>query len=171
MKNKLLNEITESKKVIKNVLSRKNYLILFTSATILLFLILYLLTLASTTNQSLSIFIMMNGLAYTISTFFLLSVISLLFGIYVSLFAYKIRMSIKGNKAISISGGSGGFIVGLFGAGCPMCGSVIFALFGAPLALFFMPFKGLELRVLSIIILSLSVYLVSRNLYCCEIKN
>lgn len=166
----LISGIIESKKVIKNILVRRNYFILFASVTIILFLILYLLTLATTTDQSLSIFIMMNGLGYAISTFFLLFVISLLFGIYVSLFAYKIRMNIKRNKAISISGGIGGFIAGLFGAGCPMCGSVIFALFGAPLALFFMPFKGLELRVLSIMILGLSVYLVSKSIYSCEIN-
>ena len=167
----MLKSITESKKVIKNILSRRNYFILFASTTILLFLIFYMLTLATTTDHSLSIFIMMNGLGYAISTFFRLFVISLLFGVHASLFAYKIRRNIKGNKAISISGGSGGFIAGLFGAGCPMCGSVIFALFGAPLALFFMPFKGLELRVLSILILSLSVYLISKNIYCCGIKN
>lgn len=167
----MLKRIIELRRAIKNVLSKRNYFILFASVTIVFFLIFYLLTLATTTDQSLSIFIMMNGLDYAISTFFLLAVISLLFGIYISLLVYKIRMNLKGKKMMSIFGGSGGFIVGLFGAGCPMCGSVIFALFGAPLALFFMPFKGLELRVLSIMILSLSVYLVSKNIYCCKTKN
>ncbi|MEK6935604.1 MAG: hypothetical protein AABW67_02365 [Nanoarchaeota archaeon] len=166
----MFKKITESKKIIKNVLVRRNYFILFASTSILLFLVLYLLTLATTTDHRLSIFIMMNGLGYAISTFFLLFVISLLFGIYVCLFAYKIRKNLRGKKIISIFGGSGGFIVGIFGAGCPMCGSVIFALFGAPLALFFMPFKGLELRVLSILILSVSVYLISRNIHSCKIK-
>ena len=168
-RNRMFKKVIESKKTIKDILIRRNYFILFASTAILLFLILYILTLATTTNQSLSIFIMMNGLDYAILTFFLLFIISLLFGIYISLFVYKIRRNMKGRKVIGIFGGSSGLIAGIFGAGCPMCGSVIFALFGAPLALFFMPFKGLELRVLSILLLIISIYIISKSIYSCEI--
>ena len=168
--NKMLKKIFKVREFIKNILNRKNYLILFISVSLLTFLVFYLLTLATVTDQSLGIFIMMNGFWYTLSTFFLLAVIALLFGVYVSLLAFKIKLRCKGKGIIvSIFGGSG-LIVGLFGAGCPMCGAALFALFGAPLALFFLPFKGIELRLLSIILLSLSIYLRSRSLIECKIK-
>ena len=167
----MLKKIFEVRKFIKNILNSKNYLILFISASFLTFLVFYLLTLATTTNQSLEIFIMMNGFLYTLSTFFLLAIASLLFGIYIILLAYKFRKKCKNGKEI-ISGifGSSGLIAGLFGAGCPMCGAALFALFGAPLALFFLPLKGLELRLASIILLSLSIYFLSRSLIKCKLR-
>lgn len=169
----MFGKIIEAKGLVKNVLYKRNYFILFLCISILVFVVFYLLTLATVTNQSLGIFIMMNGFLYTFSTFFILAVIALLFGVYVSLLVYKIKMRCKDKKgkgALSNVFGSSGLIAGLFGAGCPMCGAALFALFGAPLALFFMPFKGLEVRVLALILLSISVYMFSRSLIKCNIR-
>mgnify|MGYP001567992133 CR=1 FL=1 len=162
-------ELIKIKQTIKYVLKKRNYFILFLCASILSFFIFYLLTLATTTDQSLSIFIMMNGLLYTLSTFFIFAVIAILFGIYASLFAYKIRINCKGKNFKNSILGSSGFITGILGSGCPMCGSAVFAIIGMPLALFFLPLKGLELRLLSLILVILSTYFLVKSLSKCEL--
>lgn len=164
----MLRKIKETRNIVKNILKKRNYLILFLSLSILLFLILYSLTLATTTDHSIEIFIMMNGFIYAVSSFFLLAVISVLFGIYIAIFVFRIKLLKKTNPGASGASGIVGLIVGLFGAGCPMCGGVLFALIGMPLALFFLPFKGLELRVLSILLLGISVYFLGRSLVKCN---
>ncbi len=165
----MFENVTKSREIVKSILRKRNYLIAFIMVSIFIFAIFYILTLATVTNQSIGIFIMMNGLAYTVSTFILFAVISLLFGVYVVLLAFSMKIHLKRRVRKSIFG-TGGLIAGIFGAGCPMCGSAIFALFGMPLALFFLPFKGLELRALSLLLLGLSVYLLSISLVNCKIE-
>lgn len=166
----MLNNITRVRELIKNILSKRNYLILFICSSVLLFFVFYILTLATVTNQSLIIFIMMNGFWYTIATFFLLALIAMLFGMYAALLVYSIRLKLKHKKKTSNAFLGVGFLTGLFSAGCPMCGAFLFGLFGAPLALFFMPFKGLELRALALVLLGISVYMIGRSLSECKIN-
>ena len=163
----MFKKIIELREIVKGVLSKRNYFLIFIFSSIFIFSIFYILTLATTTDQSLSIFIMMNGFWFMVSTFLLLGVIAILFGIYVSLLVFKIRLRCKGKGIIVSIFGGGGLIAGLFGAGCPMCGGALFALIGMPLALFYLPFKGLELRVLAMFLLSFSVYFMSRSLISC----
>lgn len=156
-------------KNIQRVIFQK--IILFSFVSVLMFIVLYFLTLATTTNYSLEIFITMNGILYTILTFLMDAIISLLFGTYVTLIVYKFQMSraiTECNKENAIS--LMGFASGILGAGCPMCGSLIFGLLGAPLVLFLLPFKGLELRALSIILLLISIFFLVKNLERCGIK-
>lgn len=166
----MFKKIIEAREVIKVILSKRSYFALFLSASIFIFVIFYLLTLATTTGHSIKIFVMMNGFWYAIATFFLLAVSALLFGLYLCLLLYKIWIRDKKNKISGFFGASG-LITGLFSAGCPMCGSVLFALFGAPLALFFLPFKGIELRLLAIMLLSISVWILSRSLIECNLDS
>ena len=170
----MLNKIIKIRELVKAILSKRNYLILFICSSAILFLVFYVLTLATTANQSLGIFIMMNGFLYAIITFFLLAVIALLFGVYAALLAYTIRLKLrhkkKAGKSHGIFGGVG-FLAGLFSAGCPMCGAFLFGLFGAPLALFFMPLKGIELRVLALLLMGISVYMIAKSLLECRIKD
>jgi len=157
-------------KSIKNIIKKavEEHFFLFIASSLILFAVFYIFSLATTTDYSLSIFIMMNGLSYTIITFFLLAVVALLFGVYISLVVYSFKIKLKAKK-IGSSIGVIGLIVGLFSAGCPMCGAFLFGLFGFPLALFFMPFNGLELRVLAALILVASIYLISRSFIKCRI--
>ena len=72
-------------------------------------------------------------------------IISLLFGVYISLVLFKFNLKKSSmNKKKGFSGISGylGVVAGVFGAGCPTCGSVVFAILGAPLALMYFPFRG-----------------------------
>jgi len=172
--------------IIKQVLLRKKYFLLFLISSLITFFVFYFLTLWEVTDKSLKIFIEMNGYNYAFLTLLLLGIIALLLGVYVAIFAFKtsefrensdsvqkssisdIKLTRRG-KLIGFSGFLG-FIAGLLSSGCPMCGSVIFALLGFPLALFFLPFKGLELRLLSIILLLFSVYFLAKSFVRCELK-
>ena len=162
-------EIFEIRSLIKQILLIKKYFLIFLFSSMLIFAIFYILTLATISDNSLSIFIMMNGFWFMISTFVLLGFAAILFGIYVSLFYFKIEERCRKGKINGFFGATG-LIAGLFGAGCPMCGGALFTLIGMPLALFFLPFKGIELRAGAIILLLISIYMLGRNLISCKIR-
>ena len=67
-----------------------------------------------------------------------------------------------------------GFIlsgIGAFGVGCPTCGAFLFGLLGFPLALMYLPFRGLELQFLGVIILIISIYFTDKSIYStCKLK-
>lgn len=153
---------------IRSVLKERKYFLIFAFTSFFVFVSLSLLTLATTTNFSPEIFMMMNGKQYAFFTLLLFTGISLLSGLYFSLIVYKILAVLPLRKKASSFTGSGAFLLGIFSTGCPMCGAFILGLFGFPLALFFMPFKGLELRFLSFLLLLITVYLMSKELIHCQ---
>ena len=149
--------------IILLIARRKKYLIIGMAITGLMFVISYFLTVWNITGKSISAYAAMSGWAFTVFTLFLSLVISVLVGVYLSLFLVRrqlMKEKESKNKLSSISGAA----VGLFAAGCPTCGAPLFALFGAPLALFSLPFHGLELKILSIALLGLSIYLLVENI-------
>ncbi len=163
-------KIREGLGILKQIYKNKKYFYITFISAIVLFIVFYKLMLAKIANHSLKIFIMMSGYDYTYFTLLSFVIISVLFGIYLSVFIYRFKLlkAMKEKKGSSIGFvGYLGLIAGVFGAGCPTCGSVVFALVGAPLALMYLPFKGLELRVLSIILLLISIYILTRSLYKC----
>jgi len=52
----------------------------------------------------------------------------------------------------------GSSLLGIVGSGCASCGLPILAFLGLSGAIFYLPFKGFELSVLAIILLSVSLY-------------
>ncbi len=164
----MLKKIKQARSAVFQVLSKRNYFIIFIVASALFFYVLYKLTLATIANQSFDIFVMMLGVWYTFADIVLLMIISLLFGTFVSVFIYKINLARKVSKTGFL--GSLGMTVGLFSAGCPTCGAVLFGLIGMPLALMLLPFKGLELKVLSIILMFVSIYFLSSSLINCKVR-
>lgn len=165
----MFRKIKESINFLERFLSYQRYFLIFIIVSFISFVVFYKLTLVNIANQSLKIFVMMSGFQYTVVQLFILGIISLLFGIFVSLLVYKIRLTQKIKKSSSMWG-SFGLIFGLFSAGCPTCGALLFSLIGMPLALMYLPFKGLELKILSIILMSISIYFLSRSLIECKIK-
>ncbi len=158
--------------VLKQIYQNKKYIFISLITGVISFFIFYKLTLATTANHSLKIFIMMSGYNYTYFTFLTLALTSILFGVYFSIIVYRFNLIKRANKnKKSILGGFFGFFgffAGAFGAGCPTCGSVVFALIGMPLALMYFPFKGMELRILSVVILFISIYILSKSMIKCE---
>ena len=96
----------------------------------------------------------------------LLVVISVLFGLNISLTVYYFKRRITFQKAGGMS--VAGMLVGLIGIGCASCGSVILATFlgvGAAAAFTgFLPFGGQEFSILAIIILVVSLYITGKKI-------
>lgn len=156
--------------VLGQVYKNKKYFYFTIISSVLFFTIFYKLTLTNIADNSLEIFIMMSGYNYTFFALLSFAIISILFGIYLSMAIYKFNLMKKRGMGTGFVGFIG-FFAGVFGAGCPTCGSAVFALFGAPLALMYLPFRGLELRILSILLLGISIYFLSKSLIKCETCN
>jgi len=113
------------------------------------------------------------GLAGSIGTNFTLfaasytAIIAILFAINVSMLAFFM----KRNKEFGGQSGAvslGGLTSGVFGVGCAACGTLVvgplLAFFGAAGIVYYLPFDGQEFGVLSIFILSLSIYLIAKKI-------
>ena len=96
----------------------------------------------------------------------LLVVISVLFGLNISLTVYYFKRRVTLQKAGGMS--IAGMIAGLIGLGCASCGSVILSTFlgvGATAAFTgFLPFGGQEFSILAIIILVASLYVTGKKI-------
>ena len=98
---------------------------------------------------------------------------SLLLGVLFSLIIYKTKMlkSASGKTGLWVSLG---IFIGILAPGCPVCGIGLLSILGlGSAATPFLPFKGFGLLILSMGILSLSIYKVSKDInrgIICEIK-
>lgn len=100
------------------------------------------------------------------ATFFTFA-IATLFGVNIAMAVYYFK-----NKGVALkqSGATGflGAFAGFLGVGCSACGSVALSFFSSFIgiggALAYLPFGGRELAVLSIFLLVLSIYQISRNI-------
>lgn len=164
-----MKKINESVMAIKIVLSERKYILTFLLTSIISFILFYWLTVTNVAYNSISIYAMMSGFNFTFLTILFSVIISLLLGIFVALVIYRFKLIRNSSKKLGFFG-TLGFFFGVFAAGCPSCGSVVFALFGAPLALMLLPFKGLEIKVLSILLLVWSNYSISRKLVSCNVN-
>lgn len=145
------------------VLKRKKYAIIAGVVAIVFVGISYYLTVNNVYKNSIVIFSQMNGVSFTVITLILGSVIAVLIGSHIALIIFRrdiIKSKTVGNKV----SGAGGAVVGILASGCPSCGVPLLGLIGLPLGLAALPFKGIELKVLSIIFLSLAIFLVSKSI-------
>jgi len=94
--------------------------------------------------------------------------ISVLFGINVSLFTYFIRKQKEVIKATNAVTGIGGLISGLFGIGCAACGTFILTwvlgLVGATSTISLLPLGGEEFGILGVILLLYSTYIILKKM-------
>ena len=76
------------------------------------------------------------------------------------------------NQKVRVSVG-GGTIFALVATGCTSCGLSIISLFGLSAATFsFLPFMGLEFKLISIVLLLFSfIYTVRKLDFVCEVKS
>lgn len=154
---------------IKSAVLEKNNISLFSISSAATFLVLSYLTLKEVTGYRIDYYAIMNGFWYTVMSFLMNGIISLLIGAYavrvLSRFG-DFRAHTKNTKGMGLIGVS----FGALAAGCPTCGAFVFGLLGAPLALMALPFQGLELKALSILLLLASLYLVSKSQKACRVK-
>lgn len=159
----------ETSRAIKLVFKNRRYLVFSFFFASISFSFLYYFLVAKVADKSIWISVMMSGEGFV--TFSIVSslLISILSGILFSMILFKF------NNFRSFEGkGFFGFIgsgIGAFGIGCPTCGAFLFGLIGMPLALTYLPFRGLELQVLSVLILLVSVYFTGKSINgVCKIK-
>ena len=92
--------------------------------------------------------------------------VSALFGINLAVTVYYLRRRISLEKPVGT--GFAGILFGLIGIGCASCGSVILtSVFGLAAGAGFiavLPLRGQEFGILSIAILSISIYLISKKI-------
>ena len=139
------------------VLKRKKYALLFGGLS-------YYLTVANVAFKSLFVLMEMDGPYFTGFSLFLTSATSILFGINLALAFFRRNIIKNANNTKPTILGVGGTLATIVAPGCPPCGASFLALFGAPLGLLALPFRGLEIKILSIILLSFSIYLLAQSI-------
>jgi hypothetical protein len=151
-------------KIITTVLKRKKYGLIALGAGIVMAGLSYYLTIAHVAFHSFFVLLQMDGPLFIMVSFALSLAISTLFGIYLALIVFRHDLIKDDKNAKAVASGLGGTIAGLAASACPTCGAPLLALFGAPLGLMALPFQGLEIKVLSVLLLLLSVYLLTQSI-------
>lgn len=94
---------------------------------------------------------------YTIS-------IAALFGINMAMVVYFFKRIKSGLARRDAATGFGGIVSGALGIGCAACGSFVLSALGAVGALAILPLKGGEFGILSVILLLISLFLISKKI-------
>lgn len=94
--------------------------------------------------------------------------ISILFGVYITLLVYFLRNRITLVRESGVATGTLGIVSGLLGVGCAACGSLILtsvlSLVGASGVLAFLPLRGAEFGILGVLLLSWSTYVIAKHI-------
>ena len=111
-------------------------------------------------------FLNILGFRYKIlsSSLVSLTIISVLFGILISLLTYKTKNVKKYSNSKLGPLATAGIFLGVIAPGCASCGIGIASVLGLGAFLTFLPYKGIELSVLSIILLLIANYRLSKDL-------
>ena len=114
---------------------------------------------------------------FTVFSGFYTVLIALLFGLNLSMIVYFIRQRKTLLKKNGVATSLGGLFSGFLGIGCAACGTVLLGplltFIGAGGLIAMMPLGGEEFGILSIIILSISIYLTAKRIQqpvTCTIK-
>ena len=103
------------------------------------------------------------------TSFVSIILISLLSGMLFTLIFYKTRASIKHSSKKTNSFAAVGVFMGLAVPGCAACSVGLLTLIGVSAAfLGSLPFEGLELSVLAVLVLAVSVFYTSKGLLECK---
>lgn len=102
----------------------------------------------------------------TLSGLVLLFLMAVLTGVNLTLLFEKIRILKKFDKLQIVVGGNS--LLGIVGSGCVACGLPILSFLGLGGSLVYLPYRGVELSSLSLVLLSISLYVLikGRNQPC-----
>ncbi len=109
-------------------------------------------------------YIQWYGVSFTVTTVTMGFVIAILTGINTALALYKKQMT--GSLGFKKGTGSsiGSAFTGAVASGCPVCTAPLLGIFGLAGALGLLPFKGLELKAIAIIVLGVALYFTTKNM-------
>lgn len=108
------------------------------------------------------------GVFYANFHVLLQSLIIILFGINISLLFYQLETTSKFNSRTT-GATSFGSIVSVIVSGCPSCGITLASYLGLTSIFSWLPFYGMEIKLIGISLLLYSTYSISKNLNNCEI--
>jgi hypothetical protein len=169
-------------KNIKSVFSKPKYL----AITLIVALLFYEINVIIANWSTISSFLSNSGVMATLkilptlsygfkeiitkSSFITLVIVSILFGMLVSIISYKASYNVSTNKKLGILGTIGLFL-GALAPGCAACGIGLATTLGLGTAFVtILPYKGLELSILAILILGFTIIKTSQNLTSCNIN-
>jgi len=95
--------------------------------------------------------------------------ITILFGLFVPISIHKFRMFNSVSTKENLSSGSGTFL-GLLVAGCPACSITLASYLGFGSIISFLPWYGLELKIIAVFLLIYANISLLKKLNVCEIK-
>ncbi len=91
----------------------------------------------------------------------LLVIVALLTGANLTLITKRLStLRSSGNLRVVVGGSS---VLGIVGSGCASCGLSILAFFGLSGAIAYLPFRGVELSIIAIVLLIISLYSLLKN--------
>jgi len=167
-----MNLKEESKKtveIIKLIFKNKKYWVVSIVFALVILGLLYYFLVAKVARNNFWISVQMSGPTFITASVVGILATAILSGILLSMIIFKFNLY-RGVRGGGIFGfiGSG---IAAFGVGCPTCGAFLFGLIGMPLVLMYLPFSGLELQFLGIILLLLSIYFTGKSVYgSCKVK-
>jgi len=113
---------------------------------------------------------------FSLASLVLTIIIIIMTGINISLLFYYVKKSARLRRSTGMS--LLGVIVGILGVGCSSCGSVlltsVIGLSATSSILGILPFKGLEINILAIVLLGVSIVMIAKkisNPLLCKIKS
>lgn len=96
----------------------------------------------------------------------LMLAISVMGGVNISMIIFKLRATKKiGGSNLA---GIGGIFGSALGVGCPACSTSLLSILGVSGGLSVLPFKGVELTSLGLLVLFISFYFISKSINECE---
>lgn len=102
----------------------------------------------------------------------LLVIVAILTGLNLVLTAERLRtLRASGKMHLAVGGSS---LLGIVGSGCASCGLPVLALVGLSGAIAYLPFRGIELSIIAIALLSSSLYFLLKSRAkekVCEVNN
>ena len=98
------------------------------------------------------------------------TIISILFGLFVPISIHKIVVFNSFSLKENLSSGGGTFL-GLLVAGCPACSITLASYLGLASIVSFLPWYGLELKILAVPLLLYANISILKNLKVCKVKN
>ena len=169
-------------RVWKDVFGKWRYCLLL----IFIAVLFYSLNIIITSWRSLADFYSTGGFIWMLNLFFnifvsfksiipgssaILIIVSILLGILFSMLIYKAHFNISfKDEEAGVIGGIGAFLAAFF-SGCAACGIGIASAFGIGAGILVsLPFHGIELSILAIIILAITIFKTTKNMYVCNIN-
>lgn len=147
---------------ILNVLRKPRYAFVAIVISVILSALFWLLTFYFTPTP-LPAYVQNYGILFTVTTVTLGTVIAILTGINTSMVICRKQMTGGLGFGKGTTSNICSAVTGAVASGCPICTAPLLGVFGLGGALALLPFQGLELKTIAIVILGISLYYTSKN--------